>query len=358
MPIVYQENVVKLDIASYRHYWRGEPKVGKTTLFRDLIIALYGNPKHGLLVSLGQETGYKALTNLYAHDCPTWSDWVETVEDLSENKENNEFKILALDTVDELIEMAEREVLRIHRAQKGESATSINAALGGYGAGKKKARSLVEDSIAKLERAGYGMIYIGHTKVKDVTEKATDSSYQVLTGSLEFAYDAIFSDRADIMAMMVSESNIKDERIKERKRYIYLRSTNFIDAGSRVKGLPEKVELSAESYISAIKNSLETTAGVDGKKAESQRKLEIENREQEAKKFIEQQKAQKVQSYGDFQTLKEYVDYLSEYVKSFSPETRAMKKDELTKKSLPYKFNEISDLETAKKVYAIVVSAE
>lgn len=349
----YQINEIKLDMANYRHYWRGTPKVGKTTLFRDLIIKAYGDAKHGLLISLGQEIGYKSLNDLYAHDAPEWSNFVDTVDDLVENKADNEFKVLALDTVDELVEMAEREVMRIHRVTKGEAASSINASHGGYGAGKRMARTLIEKQIARLERAGYGMIYISHTKVKDITEKSTEQAYQQLTGALEFAYDAIFSDRADIMAMMVTESNVKDERLKESSRYIYLRATNFIDAGSRMANLPEKIELSAEAYLDAINTALEKTSGKSGAEAKKVRKQEEKIRSEQAETFSKQQKKE---HYGeDGASLAEYKNNVLEIAKGLSSENKALKKAELKRLGLPENFTEVEDMEVLQKVHGVLI---
>jgi hypothetical protein len=346
----YQKNEIRLDLCSYRHYWRGQPKVGKSSLFRDLVLKAYGDAKFGLLLSMGQEIGYKSLDNLFAHDCPEWGDFVDTVDDLVEHKDENEFKLLAIDTVDELVEMAERRVMEKHRIAKGEAASSINASHGGYGAGKRMARSLIEEQIAKLERAGYGMIYISHTKVKDITEKSTDQAYQQLTGALEFAYDAVFADRADVMAMMVTESNVKDDRLTKSNRYIYLRATNFIDAGSRMPNLPEKIELTADAYINAIKTALEKTAGKTGAEAETIRKQEEKQRDEQAKEFSEKSKAER---FGDDIPVAEFKEKVLEIAKGMSKENQDLKRAELKRLGLPVKITEVEDMETLKKIYGV-----
>lgn len=346
----YQLNTIKLDLASYRHYWRGTPGSGKTSTFRDLILEEYGSPEYGLLISLGQEIGYKALKDLMFVDCPEWGDFVDVVDDLVENKEENKFKLICLDTVDELVEMAERKVLQIHKQQKGEAAVSILAALGGYGAGKKKARSLIEQEIAKLERAGYGMVYISHSKLRDVNEKSTEQTYQLLTGALEFAYDAIFSDRADIMTMFTVESSVSKERITGSSRWMYFRSNNFVDAKSRFANVPEKTELSAKNYIQVLKDALEKESGITGKKAEEARKKESDVRDQKAQEYTEKVKEEK---YPEM-TLEEYQNHVLELAKSLSAETREVKKAELKRKNLSTNFKEIDDLETLRKIYAIL----
>ena len=151
----YILNEPKVALESFRHYLRGVKKGGKSTLFRDLILEYYGDPKYGLMIAPGNETGFKALDRLYAIEALTWEDFCDVVDDLVLHKEDNEFKIVAIDTVDELISIAEDKVLKIHYQRKGEKAATINAALGGYGAGKKMVRKLINDKIKELESAGY-----------------------------------------------------------------------------------------------------------------------------------------------------------------------------------------------------------
>jgi hypothetical protein len=351
-------NTIKVDIANYRHYWRGTPGVGKSSTFRDLIIEAYGEAKYGLLISLGYEVGYKALDNLMVKDCPQWGDFKDVVDDLVENKDKNEFKILALDTVDELVEMAERKVMAIHLAQKGEPATSLNSCLGGYGAGKKKARQLIEEQIGRLEQAGYGMVYIGHTKNKDIKTQLAEETYQMVTGSLEFAYDAIFADRADLMPMFVQEFSIKDDRKKDSTRFIYFRGTDFIDAKSRISGefLPEKIELSAKNYYDIIKEALEKSTGKTGKELKEMKKEEAKVVEKISNDFVSSEKSKKASLFEDIEQL---VPAIMELVGEMDRETATSKKKQLEAQDLPNspsKFKTITDLEIGKKVYNILKS--
>lgn len=129
---LWGSNEVKVDLASYVQYVRGLKKIGKTTLFKELIEKLYEKDMNkGLLISLGDEDGYKALNGLVVAVASSWSDFVELVDELVENPEDNEFKIIALDTVDELFALATEEVFRLHKKKKGEPCESLNSALGG-----------------------------------------------------------------------------------------------------------------------------------------------------------------------------------------------------------------------------------
>lgn len=352
----FQVHRPKVDFSNYRYYIRGVAKIGKTTLFRDIVMYLYNDPMKGLLISLGSELGYKTLDNLVAHHCSSWRDFENLVDYLVEHKDEVSFKILGIDTVDRLVEIAEKKVMDIHRSIKGEYPISIDAAMGGYAKGKAKARSLIETMISRLEGAGYGMFYIGHTKEKQVGEQTSDVVYEKITGSLEFKYDALFSDRADFIPMIAYESVVKDKKQIKQERYIYFRSTPLVDAGSRIeeKYFPEKVEFSAQNFVDTIVKALEESAGVSGKDADKIRKEEELEKNKEVKKFVEKIKEEKYG--GENLTIEEYQAKLLELAKNLSDENKALKKDELKQAGFSTKFTEITNIDDLKKVHAILVA--
>jgi hypothetical protein len=357
MALKYEVNEIKIDLASYRHYMRGIPKIGKTTFFRDFIMELYGDPKYGLLISLGQESGFKALSKITKWQCLDWASFVEVVDDLVEDKEGNEFRFVCLDTVDRVFEIAEKRVLEIHKSIKGEAAYSIDSALGGYAKGKKKAKTLVEEQVARLENAGYGMFWLGHTKLKTVGDQVTDVTYEKVTGSLEFSYDSLFSDRADLTTMLATESIAKDDKLKEAKRFIYFRSNPNIDAGSRIgdQYFPEKIEYSARGYIDTVTKALEAAAGVTGKDADKRRKDEEKERIEVAKEFSRKQKEEKV---GDETvSVEDYKKQLAEIAAGLSPEEKDQKKAELKKAGLAVKFSDIEDMSVLRKYREIFTNS-
>ena len=97
-------NTVSMDFRNYYYYIKGVPKSGKTTMFRDLILELYKNPEAGLLISLGDEQGYKALDNIQAVDCEDWAEFEEIVDDLIENiLEANEVKLKTEEQEEEFV---------------------------------------------------------------------------------------------------------------------------------------------------------------------------------------------------------------------------------------------------------------
>ena len=262
---LWKKNEVSVDLAHYRHYWRAPKKWGKTTLFANLGRELYGDMNKILLVSCGNERGYSALDSLIYVDCPEWSTLMEVVNELVENKEENEFKILGFDTVDELVAMAQREVIRLEFRKSGER-KEFNACLGGYGAGRKKVEELINSIITRLGDAGYGLIFIGHSKIRDIKEKNGDE-YQMLTSNLSTDYDGIFAHKADICMMGTIEKSIDGGFVQEAERYMIFRGDGYIDAGGRFADIEPKVEVSARNYIDtvteAIKKSIKSHDATD-----------------------------------------------------------------------------------------------
>ena len=319
----YSPNTIKVDFASYRHYWRGSKKIGKTTLFRDILISEYGDPKFGLLISPGNETGYKALDGLYAQEAPSWKEFVGTVDDLVKNKTENEFKLVAIDTVDELVAIAINRAMDVHRERSGKEAKSLNEILGGYGAGRKFVTKLLNDQINRLERAGYGIVFIGHTKLRDIKERGRDDAYQTVTSNLEEGYDSIFADKADILATFYLEKVVKDGMLEEKVRYIHFRDDGFIDCGSRLEGMPDKVEMSAKNYLEAFRHGVELSKRND-KSVEEIRVGEIRNRETSAAEYVKQENAEPQKSK------KELVDE----IKGLLPKASEEVKKELRSKML------------------------
>ena len=90
----------KTTLNSLRIYLRATAKWGKTSLFRDMILEEYdGNPEKGLLVGIGNETGYSFLDELNTTHVESWSDMEELkswyIHEASEKgymSEPNEYK--------------------------------------------------------------------------------------------------------------------------------------------------------------------------------------------------------------------------------------------------------------------------
>lgn len=237
-----QINTIKPDIAKLSIYLRSTKKFGKTTLFRDVILEKYGEPSYGLLVGCGDEVGYKLLDNLNYVQVTSWSDVKELVEWLVSAKgtEHN-IKMVAFDTGDELVNLADRAVIALHNKENPtKKVRSIKAALGGFTAGEKySANQLIKPMISLLQREGFGVWVIAHTKLKTIKDKGglEEDGYQQLTSNLSADYEAAFGDCMDVCLTGVIDRALEDKGDKkvatDSIRKLYFRGTPMIDAGGR-----------------------------------------------------------------------------------------------------------------------------
>ena len=326
----YKTNTVKCDIGSYIHYWRGIKKSGKTTLFYELVKKQYGDLNKGLLIAIGNEIGYQALDGLVYAETPTWADLMEVVDDLVENKTDNEFEIIGLDTADELIKLAKQEVIRLHKKKTG-NVVEFNAALGGYGSGRDKVNELVDDILARLRNAGYGLVIIGHTKIKDVHEKNGDT-YQKLGSNLNEDFDNIFANKADIIMVIYTEKEIDESKhISDVQRYMYFRTDGFVDAGGRFTNIPARVPYGADEYISAFEQAVKgaINGNISDKEIENRKQSEKKEREESAKKYVTNVKKDKASAELEANR-QSYLDIISANFSSADADVKAKAKELLT----------------------------
>ena len=365
MALNYKPNKVSVDLMSYRHYIRGSKKVGKTTLFYNLINTLYnGDMSKGLLLSVGSESGYQALDGLYAIEAPTWSDFIEIVDDLCENKHENTFDCIAVDTVDELCVLAENEVCRRSQRESGNKCT-INGAFGGYGAGRRMVAKLIDDALARLGRSGYGLFYIGHVKEKTTKEKNGDE-YQQLVSNLAKDYDDIFANKADVIVMIDSEKTVSNNQLTSVKRYMHFRADNYYDCGTRFSNIEDKIELSAQNYINAVTNAIKSSiksVKADDKYIEEKKAQEKADKEayyQEHKEELSSEEAFDEANNIIEETVSDVDNMITEInniMKNLSQTDRDNKKEALTSANLPASpavIKKLTDVKTLTQILNIV----
>lgn len=254
-------NKIEADIAKLTVYLRSTKKFGKSTLFRDMILAKYGDPSYGLLVCCGNELGATLLDGLNVTTVNSYRDledlkvylinkvWIERDAKgkvISKEKIDHNIKIVAFDTGDELCLIADEKTLRIDKIDNPtKKVKSIKGAMGGYTAGEKySANNLIKPFLNELKRNGFGWWVIAHTKFKSIKEKGSldTEGYMQLTSNLGADYESAFGDIADVVLTGVIDKNIEEvdsgdskKRIAtgEEERRLYFRGTSLIDAGGR-----------------------------------------------------------------------------------------------------------------------------
>ena len=279
-------NTIKPDIKNLSIYLRSTKKFGKTTLFRDAILAKYGDPSRGLLVGCGNEIGYKILDNLNTTQVTTYKDLIELRDWLinEKGKEHN-IEIVAFDTGDELALIADKETIRLSNIENpNKKIKSIKAAFGGYTAGEKyTANDIIKPYMTSLQNAGFGVWVIAHTKFKTIKEKGglEEDGYMQLTSNMGADYEAAFGDIFDVTLTGVIDRDVEEKGEGDKKkryatdtvRKLYFRETPLIDAGGRFAygAVPEymifdKEDMGAE-FIRVIEEGMEKSKKTLGKKS-------------------------------------------------------------------------------------------
>ena len=281
-----QINTIRPDIKNLSIYLRSTKKFGKTTLFRDVILAKYGDPSRGLLVGCGNEIGYKILDNLNTTQVTTYKDLIELRDWLinEKGKEHN-IEIVAFDTGDELALIADKETIRLSNIENpNKKIKSIKAAFGGYTAGEKySANDIIKPYMTSLQNAGFGVWVIAHTKFKTIKEKGglEEDGYMQLTSNMGADYEAAFGDIFDVTLTGVIDRDVEEKGDGDKKkryatdtvRKLYFRETPLIDAGGRFAygAVPEymifdKEDMGAE-FIRVIEEGMEKSKKTLGKKS-------------------------------------------------------------------------------------------
>lgn len=229
---------VKTTIESAQMYIRSERKWGKSTLFRNIVLARYNDPERGMLIGLGHEEGYNFLDQLNSTQVKNYKDLFEAIDWLvnQKGKEHN-IEMVAFDVVDEMIPMMEEYTVQLSIKETGKMCKTINEAFGGFHKGQKRCAEEIKNLMTRLKDAGIGVFAISHTKNKTIKVQGVsteDEGYMTLTSTLESTYESVFADIFDIMVTGVVEKNIDDKLLKSANRYLYFRGDGYVEAGGRL----------------------------------------------------------------------------------------------------------------------------
>lgn len=316
-----KKNRVNLDPLSYSLFLLGSPKVGKTTIIKEMCEKLGGEDCY-LFLELGQERGADAIEGINYVNVPDWrSEYDETrnsvgfirvVDDIIANKDTEypDLKVVIWDTYDQIIPIAEEEAITkwnqyCRNNGKNDKVTeTINAAWGGYGKGSLKAIEYMLNAKARLKEVGVETWVIGHIKHKDVADIFTGESYQVLTSDQQQNYFNAWVKNVHFMAtayidrtFITQKTNNKDKDgnyvtknfVSTENRKIKLRDDNYtVDSGSRFKWVKSEIDFNVDEFINAIKEAIETERTKSGLSREESEKLQ---KEHDKKLRAEEQKA-------------------------------------------------------------------
>ena len=332
------KNEVKADILQYKQLIAGRPKSGKTSLFYGIVKEKFdGDMSKGLLVAF--EKGYSALDGIYAVDIEEWEDFRDLVEELVDNKDEVSYKVLGFDTIDILIKLATQYVVAKQSIADKKRYTAINDI--GWGKGYELLENEISEQVDKLDQAGYNLFFITHDKDTTMTTRE-GLEYNKTIISAGGRGGNYFRNSADLIVFIELTKEI-DKGKKVDKRYIYFRGDADMEAGSRFKHAPVRVEYSAENYVNAIEGAIEKEYG--SKKAVTQAK---KKQAKEAK----QEKKEELEAPGADELIKE----IDEAVKSMENASKHELVEQLKTNFSTSNYRKMDDVKELQKVLKIIDS--
>ncbi|MCE5220224.1 MAG: ATP-binding protein [Clostridium sp.] len=289
-------NVIKIDPLAYNICLLGEPKIGKTTVIKEMLEKLVGENGY-IFLEMAGEAGADAINNIVFEDVDEWEELEDIVEDIEYNKDTDyaDLKVIVADTYDGWIKIAEEEAIRLwNKDHADKKADSIDSAWNGFQKGQKKAFELIFDIMVRLDKIGVKMIIIGHVKNKELTDIATGNTYQTLTSDVERIYFNLLKKKMHFLGLAYYDRTIitektgkknivtkKDETkniITEEARKIKFRDDNMaLDSGCRFADIVEEIPLNADALINALQDAIKK----EYEKNSDSKPIEVSKKEQE-----------------------------------------------------------------------------
>lgn len=324
-----KKNHVSLNPLDANIFFMGTPKIGKTTLMKQVAEKLVGEDGY-LFLEMYHEGGAKYIENIVYEDVPDWSTFDDIINDIVDNRTTDykDLKVVFIDTYDNAVQLAEQESLRLwNKANPDKRTDSINASWGGFQKGQDKADELLQEQLFKLRSVGVAFTIIGHIRTTNITDPITQETYQQLTSDVPQRYFNKLKKNLDLVAMAYVDREIVQEktgkknavtkkeeiinRVASETRKIKFRDSNYtIDAGGRFSEIIDEIPFDRDEFIKALTDALEAEVRKGGSSVEDREK---ENKAAEEKRMKEISEAEEKNKAA--KEVKEVVDKILDYIK-------------------------------------------
>lgn len=372
-----KKNIIKIDPLAYNICLLGEPKIGKTTVIKEMLEKLVGEDGYMFLEMAG-EAGADAINGIIYEDIDEWEDLENIIDDIESNRNTDykDLKAIVADTYDGWIKLAEKEAIRLwNKDHADKKADSIDASWNGFQKGQSKAFELMFDVMTRLRKIGIVPIIIGHVKNRELTDVATGTTYQTLTSDVEKIYFNLLKKKMHFIGLayydrtivtektgkknIVTKKDITINKITEETRKIKFRDDNMaLDSGSRFADIVEEIPMDSDALINALEDAIRAEYEKKNvkKPIEDMRKDQEKEKEEKVKQNIEkiQEQKQMENEISEFESLKEKI---GEFIKTNKLDNPSILKPVL-KAMATYGYknaNKIETLEHAQEIADLIV---
>ena len=222
------------------------------------------------------EIGYHALVGVYAADIDNWSTFKDICRQLKKPEMKELYQTVIIDTVGIAYSMCEDYVKQQHGVQEISEIA--------WGRGFKALREEFEKTFRDLSKLGYGIVFIAHSKTKltDVMDKDGNRMEQICPNLAPACAEAV-NGLVDVIAYL----GVEYDENRNATRWLYLRETPTIFAGSRYRAIVPKIPLSYEGLVKAVADAMEEEAKITGTTFITEEELNNSTIEQPTKTFTE-----------------------------------------------------------------------
>lgn len=368
-----KKNEIKVDLLKYNICILGEPKIGKTSIVKNMLEKLGGNDSY-IFLEMAGEAGADAIDGIVYEDCDTWEDVTDIIDDIEDNKSTDyaELKAVVIDTYDGWIKLAQEEAISEWNTKHPDKrADTIDAAWNGFQKGQAKAFDLMFEIITRLRKIGVATIIIGHVKNREMTDIATGTTYQTLTSDVEKVYFNLLKKKMHFLALAYYDRTIikektgkknivtkKDEivgRVTSESRKIKFRDDNMaLDSGSRFADIVEEIDFDVDELIKAMTDAIKSEAEKGGKKIEELKEKQDNDDKAMAKKIAEAEIVAKSEKEKE-KELKEVISKIKDYITKNKENLSALKPIIAEAKKHGFKNPlEVNDIEVAKSILSLI----
>ena len=232
-------NKVSTNYNKHSMYLMGVAKSGKTTTMFDIL------GQDALFIEL--EDGAEAIPGIKAIRCYNFADVKEVVWQLQDMVEAGEcpFKSVVFDTTDMLEVFISKSVC----SQAGVNEIGEIPHGKGYAQIDKVLLNLIND----IKQLGLGVHFIGHTKLKKITDKINNIEYEKYIPSTSERFQKLIL--ADCYFMSFIYTKIDPETRAEQRVMCFRDTVQFL-AGSRFRFMPAMIPLGAEHFKKAVEMAI------------------------------------------------------------------------------------------------------
>lgn len=219
---------------------------------------IYGNAKSGKTSLAAEiekvlicefEPGATALHNVLVQPIVKWEDWKKCVRQLVKDREQlkDKIQVVCIDTADEAYKACERWICQRNGIENLKEIP--------YGGAYKLLDDEFSSTLRDIAFAGYGMVFISHSKEKTLKDDKGQEYTQIVPALPDRPFGIINKMVDNITYLRAIETQEGENKVQ--KRYLFFRGDSRFYAGSRFKYIVPYVELSYENLTNAICEAVE-----------------------------------------------------------------------------------------------------